>query len=69
MSLFATRFHTGFFLGLFYPEDEGDIFLRNFVEFERTTLRYIPEDITLHSDRCENLNKAMCLNSRVLTWT
>jgi hypothetical protein len=28
--MFATRFHVGFFLGLFFdPEDGGDIFLRN----------------------------------------
>jgi hypothetical protein len=26
------------------------------VNFHRITLRYIPEDRTLHSHRCENLN-------------
>jgi hypothetical protein len=26
------------------------------VEYQRTTQRYIPEDITLHNHRCENLN-------------
>jgi hypothetical protein len=25
------------------------------VDFQRTTQRYIPEDITLHNHRCENL--------------
>jgi hypothetical protein len=25
------------------------------VDFQRTTQRYIPEDRTLHNDRCENL--------------
>jgi hypothetical protein len=25
------------------------------VDFQRTTRRYIPEDITLHNHRCENL--------------
>jgi hypothetical protein len=26
-----------------------------FVDFQRTTRRYIPEDRTLHNHRCENL--------------
>jgi hypothetical protein len=26
------------------------------VDFQRTTLRYVPEDSTLHNHRCENLN-------------
>jgi hypothetical protein len=41
----AACFHAGFFLSLlfFYPEDGGDMFLRN-VGWQRTTRRYIPED-------------------------
>jgi hypothetical protein len=39
---------------LFYAEDGGDIFLRNF-NFYWTAWRYAPEDRTLHSHRCENL--------------
>jgi hypothetical protein len=40
----------------FNPEDRSDIFLWNVVEFQLTTLCYIPEDRTLHNHRCENLN-------------
>jgi hypothetical protein len=29
------------------------------VEFQRDTWRYIPEDITLHNHRCENLTSYM----------
>jgi hypothetical protein len=39
----ATRFQVGMLLGLFDPENGGDMFLRN-VEFQRTTRSYIPED-------------------------
>jgi hypothetical protein len=38
----------------FDPEDGGDIFVRNFLDFKRTTWR-IPEDRTLHNHCCENL--------------
>jgi hypothetical protein len=31
------------------------MFLRNLVDFHRITWRYIPENVTLHSHRCENL--------------
>jgi hypothetical protein len=50
-------FHADFLLGWFLDsEDGGDTFLRNVsVDFQRTTRRYIPEDSTLHNQRCENL--------------
>jgi hypothetical protein len=39
----------GFLLGLFLdPEDEGDMFLRNVVYFQRTTWCYIPKKTILH---------------------
>jgi hypothetical protein len=46
-----------FLLGLFFNlEDGGDMFLRNVVDFQRTTRRYISEDTrTLHNHRCDNL--------------
>jgi hypothetical protein len=48
-------FHADFLLGLFLePENGGDMFLRNVVDIQRTTRRYIPEDSTLHNHRCEN---------------
>jgi hypothetical protein len=48
--------HAGFFLGLFLePEDAGDMFLQNTADFQLTTRRYLPEDRTLHTHRCENL--------------
>jgi hypothetical protein len=41
--------HAGFLLDLFIdPEDRGDIFFRNVVDFQRTILRYIPGDGSLH---------------------
>jgi hypothetical protein len=36
-------------------ENGGDVFLRNVVEFQLTTRRYIPEDITLYRQHSENL--------------
>jgi hypothetical protein len=54
-ALFAT-FCAGFFIGLFVdPYDGSDMFLLNVIDFQRTTQGYIPEDITLHNHRCENL--------------
>jgi hypothetical protein len=32
------------------------------VDFQRTTLRYIPEEITLHNHRCENLKSYKSLD-------
>jgi hypothetical protein len=32
------------------------------VDFQRTTRRYIPEDITLHNHRCKNLTSYMLLH-------
>jgi hypothetical protein len=46
-ALLSTCFQAGFLLDLFSdPEDEGDMFSETFVDFQRTTRRYIPEDKT-----------------------
>jgi hypothetical protein len=43
----------GLLLRLFlYPEDGADMFLRNSVDFQRATRRYIPEDKTFHHYNC-----------------
>jgi hypothetical protein len=49
----ATCFYAGFFLGFFFhPEDRGDMFLQNVVDFQGITRRYI----RYPNHRCENLN-------------
>jgi hypothetical protein len=54
--------------GLFFePEDGGDMFLRNVVDFRCTTRRYIPQDSTLHNHRCENLRSCMRVSCSVPT--
>jgi hypothetical protein len=46
--LFATYFHAGLLLGLFFDrEDGGAMCLRKVGHFQLTTRRYIPEDRTL----------------------
>jgi hypothetical protein len=41
-------------LGLFDPED-GTIYLSETFGFQRATQRYIPEDSTLHKNRCAQI--------------
>jgi hypothetical protein len=48
-------FHAGFLLNLFHPEMEATCSSETSVDIQCTTLRYIPEDSTLHNDRRENL--------------
>jgi hypothetical protein len=54
-------------LGLFFVlEDEGDMFLPNVVDSQWTTLHHIPEERTLHNNRCENIkfqNKSLDLTT------
>jgi hypothetical protein len=50
------------FLGmLFYPENEGSIFLRNVSKRLPGYMRNIPEDIILQSHRQENLSSNIIL--------
>jgi hypothetical protein len=45
-------FHVDFLVGLFFdPKDRGNMFLRNVVDFQQATRRYIPENRTLHKIR------------------
>jgi hypothetical protein len=40
--------HAGFLLGfIFLPDDGGDMYFRNVIDFQQTTLRYIPKDKAL----------------------
>jgi hypothetical protein len=38
------------------------------VDTQRTTLRYIPEDGTLHNHRCENLKSDIIFPCSFLSW-
>jgi hypothetical protein len=50
---------SGYLLGLFFYSGDGIItFARNFANFYRVTLWYIPVDITLRRHRCDNLKYA-----------
>jgi hypothetical protein len=52
-------------ISLFNPDDEGDTFPKNVVDFHQTIWHYIPEDRTLHNHHCENLKSNIwegCLN-------
>jgi hypothetical protein len=52
----ATCFHAGFLLR--FPSTlkmEAICSFESSVDFQRTTLRYIPEDSTLHNHRCDKL--------------
>jgi hypothetical protein len=58
----------GLLLVLFlYPEYGGDMFLRNVIDFQRTTKCYIPEDRTLTNHRCENLKSYTVSRNSVST--
>jgi hypothetical protein len=39
----------------FDPGDGGDMFPEKFVDFQRATRNFVPEDRTLHNHRCEIL--------------
>jgi hypothetical protein len=48
--------HAGVLLDLFLePEDRGDTFPLNVVDYQRTTWRGTPEHTTLHNHSCETL--------------
>jgi hypothetical protein len=58
--------HVGF-LSLFFDPEYGSS-SETSADFQRTTRRYIPEDRTLHNDRCENPKSfIMLLSSGGLT--
>jgi hypothetical protein len=60
--------HAGVLFGLFVdPENVGDMFLRNSVDFQRTTGRYFPVDRNLLNDRCENLKSYTAVLSYAVT--
>jgi hypothetical protein len=42
-------------LGLFDPEDRGDMFLINIADFKSNKWHYVPEDRNLHIHCCKNL--------------
>jgi hypothetical protein len=53
-------FHAAFSLGLFVnPENGGEMFLQTVADFQRTTRRYIPEDIALQVTRYSNYRSFM----------
>jgi hypothetical protein len=48
--------HAGYLLGLFfYPEDGGDMLLRNVDSLSTDYIELYPEERALHNHRCENL--------------
>jgi hypothetical protein len=47
----------GFLLGLFL--DRQHVPLKQNLNFQRTTWRYIPEDWTLHNHRCDSLKSSI----------
>jgi hypothetical protein len=54
--LFSILFHSDFLLSLFLNLENGlGIFLRRFVDSQRTARRYLPEDTVCHNQRCETL--------------
>jgi hypothetical protein len=61
-SLLATCFHAGFFWLILRPWRWGaTCSSETSVDFQRATRRYIPEYISLHNRRCENLKSYIYL--------
>jgi hypothetical protein len=56
-----SHFHAGFCPAYFSAlKMEAICFSETSVHIQRTTRRYIPDDSTLHSHRCENLKSHFC---------